>query len=321
MQRRSPSARPAALGFTLVELLAVIAIIGLLIALLLPAIQAARESGRRTQCVNNLKQLGLALANYANINRQLPPGRFGCDDYRGEECAIASTDFKYHSNMSGFVLLLPFLDERPLSDQFGVNSPDRVLVYDETPWASDPLKKAAIATRPKVFVCPSSQTEPISVGNTDAYPPATGTYAFVSGTYGPAYGINADKVKLHNTGPFVYLLTRKLRQITDGLSRTAFVGEIRDGHTAASSNIWTIGSRHVDSLRTTDARLNTPPGANIPPFYLDGTVRLNGAFGSDHPGGANFVFGDAHVAFIVDTVSKAVYDAMATIEGGENIDP
>ena len=99
----------------------------------------------------------------------------------------------------------------------------------------------------------------------------------------PTYGINADKVKLHNTGPFVYLLTRKLRQITDGLSKTAFVGEIRDGHTAASSNIWTIGSRHVDSLRTTDALLNTPPGANIPPFYLDGTVRLNGAFGSDHP--------------------------------------
>ena len=83
MKRRSPSTRPAAPGFTLVELLAVIAIIGLLIALLLPAIQAARESGRRTQCVNNLKQLGLALANYANINRQLPPGRFGCDDYRG----------------------------------------------------------------------------------------------------------------------------------------------------------------------------------------------------------------------------------------------
>jgi len=299
----------------------VIAIIGILIALLLPAIQAARESARRTQCVNNLKQLGLALANYANINRQLPPGRFGCDDYRGLECAIASTDFKYHSNMSGFVLLLQYLDERPLFDRFGVNSPERVLVYTETAWASNPDKIAAIAARPKVFVCPSSQTEPIPAGNTSGTPPATGTYAFVSGAYGPTYGINADKVKLHNTGAFVYLLTRKLRQITDGLSKTAFVGEICAGHTPASSNIWTIGGRHTDSLRTTDALLNTPPGADIQPYYLDGSVRLNGAFGSDHPGGADFVFGDGHVTFIADTVSKRLYDAMATIDEGENIAP
>ena len=258
------------------------------------------------------------MANYANINRQLPPGRFGCDDYRGLECAIASTDFKFHSNMSGFVLLLPFLDERPLSDQFGVNTPQRVLVYNETPWASEPAKIAALATRPKVFICPSSQTQPIPDGSTGAAPPATGTYAFVSGTNGPTYGINAEKVKLHNTGAFVYLLTRKLRQITDGLRKTAFVGEIRAGHTAASSNVWTLVRRHVDSLRTTNALLNTPPGADIQPYYLDGSTRLNGAFGSDHPGGANFVFGDGHVTFIQDTVSKSIYDAMATIEGGEN---
>jgi prepilin-type N-terminal cleavage/methylation domain-containing protein/prepilin-type processing-associated H-X9-DG protein len=309
--------RRSAGGFTLVELLVVIAIIGLLIALLLPAVQAARESARRAHCENNLKQLGLAYASYANANRKLPPGRWGCDDYTGMECAISATDWRYHSNMSGFVLLLPYLEEQTIYDQMGVFDAQRIYVYDATPWATNPTKRAAIANRPSVFVCPSNQTLPKPDNPVD--PPAyTGTYAMVSGIYGPTYGIDADKVKLHNTGAFVYLIVHTLKQISDGLSKTAFVGEIRMGHTDASSNIWTLASRHTDSLRTTDALLNTPPGANIPPFYLSGTVRLNGAFGSDHPGGAYFLFGDGHVTFIVDTITKKAYDAMATIRAGDD---
>src|SRR6185295_7265172 len=105
-------------------------------------------------------------------------------------------------------------------------------------------------------------------------------------TNGPTYTNNAEKVKLHNTGPFVYLLTRKRQQIIDGLTNTAFVGEIRAGHTPASSNVWTQGLRHADCLRTTESLLNTPPNADIPPYYVDGANKLNGSFGSDHPGGA-----------------------------------
>ena len=309
-------------GFTLVELLVVIAIIGILIALLLPAVQAAREAARRSQCTNNLKQIGLSITGYSNANKKLPPGRFGCDGYRGLECSVANTDFRYHSNMSGFVLLLPFLEEEPLWEMFGLNDPLRVLVYDETTWASVPNKIAAIAARPQVFVCPSSQTKPIRDGDTSSQPPATGTYAFVSGTNGPSGGDSADLVKLHNTGVFVYLLPRKLKDITDGISKTAFVGEIRDGHTPASSNQWTIGTRHLDSLRTTEAPLNAvreplPPAAAIPPAWLDGSVYDNGAFGSDHPQGANFLFGDGHVLFIPDSISKGNYDAMATYNKGD----
>lgn len=312
--RRQNRSRLASPAFTLVELLVVIAIIGILVALLLPAVQQARESARRSQCINNLKQLGTALLNYADThNGKLPPGRYGCDNYRGAECAIADTDFKYHSNMSGFVLLLPYLEEQPLYDSFGWDKPERVLVYDETNWATFPEKLAAIETRPSVLVCPSSFTQPIPENNTDVPPPATGTYALVSGTNGPSFGINAKEVKLHNTGSFMYLLPMELRKITDGLSKTAWVGEIRDGHSPAGRNIWTIGSRHLDSLRTTEALLNTPPGADIPPFYQDGSYRLNGAFGSEHPAGANFVFGDVHVEFIVDTIDKYRYDAMATV--------
>jgi prepilin-type N-terminal cleavage/methylation domain-containing protein/prepilin-type processing-associated H-X9-DG protein len=307
-------AQPRARAFTLVELLVVIAIIGILIALLLPAVQSAREAGRLAKCANNQKQIGLAMQGYLNVFKQFPPGRFGCDDYRGMECSIATTQTKYHSNMSGFVLLLPYLEEQQLWLRFGLNTANRVLVYTETPWQSEPDKLAAIATRPQVFVCPSSQTLPVPDGSTGANPSATGCYAFVSGTNGPTYTNNAERVKLHNTGPFVYLLTRKRQQIIDGLTNTAFVGEIRAGHTAASSNIWTLGLRHADCLRTTEASLNTPPNADIPPYFVDGTNKLNGAFASDHPAGANFLFGDGHVVFVAETISKKLYDSMATID-------
>lgn len=306
-------------GFTLVELMVVIAIIGILVALLLPAIQAAREAARRSQCVNNLKQIGIALLNYENSYKKFPPGRTGCDDYTGAECAIWATDWKYHSQMSGFVMLLPFLEEQNLWDQIGWNSPERVYVYTKTAWASNPVKIAGLATRPQVYVCPSSDTLPIPNNPVRTPPEATGSYAFVSGKNGPSSGNNAALVKLHNTGVFNYLLLAKLKDITDGTSKTALVGEIRAGHTLESSNVWTFALRHADSLRTTEALLNTPPGSSIPPVYDDGGIKRNGAFGSIHPNGANFVFGDGRVDFISDTINKAVYDAMATIDQGENV--
>src|SRR5687767_11805399 len=95
--------RSAERGFTLVELLVVIAIIGILIALLLPAVQAARESARRTQCTNNLKQLGLACHNHEDSHKQLPPG---------------NTDQPDPSIASALVLLMPYLEEAGKYDQF-----------------------------------------------------------------------------------------------------------------------------------------------------------------------------------------------------------
>ncbi len=312
-------------GFTLVELLVVIAIIGILVALLLPAVQAAREAARRSQCENNLKQMGLAIQNYLNSIKRLPPGRFGCDGYRGAECAIANTDLRYYCDMSAFVLMLPFLEERTIYNLVSPNDPKRLLTeqtpYDQWVFVQDKL--TGLLQRPPVFVCPSSQTLPDPINNLSFFgvqtPSKTSCYALMHGIYGPTYGIDADKVKLHNTGPFVYLLTRKLKDITDGLTNTAFVGEIRDGHTQASSNIWVVANRHLDSLRTTDALLNTPPNSQIPPYYAENGVYDNGAFGSNHVGGAYFVFGDGHVKYVVDTISYNIYQAMATIAGGETL--
>ncbi len=305
-------------AFTLVELLVVIAIIGILVALLLPAIQAAREAARRSQCVNNLKQIGLAIVNYESTYKKFPPGRTGCDDYDKADCTIWATDWKYHSQTSGFVLILPFLEEQNLFDQIGWNTPERVYVYYHSAWATNKAKIAGLATRPQVYVCPSSDTLPTMVTPIRNPPEATGTYAFVSGKNGTNFENNAAAVKLHNTGVFNYLIVAKLKDITDGTSKTAFVGEIRSGHTLESSNVWSFALRHRDSLRSTEALLNAIPGLQIEPFWNDNGTIVNGAFGSIHPNGANFVFGDGRVEFISDTINKTAYDAMATIDQSEN---
>ncbi|MEM7314319.1 MAG: DUF1559 domain-containing protein, partial [Planctomycetota bacterium] len=103
-------------GFTLVELLVVIAIIGILVALLLPAVQQAREAARRIQCTNNLKQIGLAIANYESAQKKLPPGRPGCDASNSILCRYQPRDEKMGA--SGFVYMLPYLEEAALQEQY-----------------------------------------------------------------------------------------------------------------------------------------------------------------------------------------------------------
>src|SRR5690349_19077114 len=104
-------------AFTLVELLVVIAIIGVLIALLLPAVQAAREAARRTQCTNNLKQTALALANFEGAKKQFPPGRLGCDSTSGACAKACMNGTVGQANTSGFVALLPYLEDGSLYEQ------------------------------------------------------------------------------------------------------------------------------------------------------------------------------------------------------------
>jgi len=306
-------------GFTLVELLVVIAIIGILIALLLPAVQAAREAARRAQCNNNLKQIGLALANYHDAMRSYPPGRMGCDGWTADVCA--NNPGWRRPGTSGFVMILPFIELQQLYDQF--KPFDKGAVYPAAPgdtsdgttegWRTTAVDQA-IRTRPQVYVCPSDLSEE-KYGDA-----ATASYALCMGSNGPSYkpsGIDQVGVKHYNTGVFMYRTVYRVRDITDGTSSTFFVGETVKAHTVESLNRWTVASRHLDSLRNTDNPLNTKPGTGAV-LDLYG-YKCNGAFGSEHPSGGNFAFGDGHVSFINEDISLIVYRALSTRDGGETI--
>jgi prepilin-type N-terminal cleavage/methylation domain-containing protein/prepilin-type processing-associated H-X9-DG protein len=313
MMRRAASAA----GFTLVELLVVIAIIGVLVALLLPAVQAARESARRAQCVNNLKQIALALHNYADAVGVQPPGRLGCDCNTSAADGCGTRPASTRPGTSGFGLLLPQLEQKALYDQFGWQlgavAPATGCggTEDTAGWKTTEVA-AAMLTRPKVFVCPSDNSEPTDAGKNYA----TGSYALVHGTMGPSY-TTSQTMKHHNDGSFMYLKTIRLAEITDGLSTTMWVGEVVEAHTQESSNRWVLGSRHLDSLRSTENPINTPSTA---PIFLDlYGYKCSGAFSSRHTRGANFAFGDGHVQFLSDNISLPLYQALSTRAEGESV--
>lgn len=323
-------------GFTLVELLVVIAIIGTLIALLLPAVQAAREAARRSQCTNNLKQIGLGFTNYESAKKKYPQARNG-DGAASNACKACNylPDNEQLQGASAFVLMLPFLEETGLYQMAQIQG--QGIWYwgtDNAKWTAwqDAPRIQMITTRPAVFVCPSDTSEPyFNAKDSAAYwgltnpsvRPAVGSYALNHGTIGPVD--NGTTMKCGNTGMFVQCVPRLRRNLTDGTSKTFAVGEVIGADTTNNGNVWTVGERLGNCMRTTVNPLNTPPGG--PTFRTDTVsgiqVLRNAAFGSQHKGGGNFVFADGHVVFVSENVDLNVYRAASTIAGpaGGGVEP
>jgi prepilin-type N-terminal cleavage/methylation domain-containing protein/prepilin-type processing-associated H-X9-DG protein len=312
-------------GFTLVELLVVIAIIGILIALLLPAVQAAREAARRSQCTNNLKQHGLALQSCHNAKKSFPANRIGCWP---SGCPITvSWPNRGVDGGSAFVLLLPYLEENGLFQlydyQHGLHSSP-----NPTSWTL-PNHRTLVSSRPGIVVCPVDTAEPLC----KIYEPTdigagTGSYAFCMGSAGPGPVNNpgtvqeavntSSKIIYDNNGMFSTFTRRKIKDCSDGLSKTIFIGEVVDGHKAESSNRWSAATRYVDCSRTTYNPPNTFPGRPVAPIVSN--LPMNAAFASRHPGICQFLFGDGHVVMISENIdAPKVYQALSTRAGGEAV--
>lgn len=317
-------------GFTLVELLVVIAIIGVLVALLLPAVQAAREAARRSQCQNNLKQLCTSALNYENSTKHLPPGRYGCDGGTAGNCAPES----WSRGASGFIPMLPYLEEQALYD---------AVDFTQGPWtapANAPERDAVVPHRDNQDVietilapvnCPSDEKQPLVEFKQTKE--ATSSYAFSTGTRGPSCATSNLAKYIRTTtgaegvnGAFAYLSGKdrhglQLRLFLDGLSHTYFFGETIDGHLADTRNRWTAAGRYLDSLRTTENPMNTQVGTGG--FeYKDptGYYITTGAFASRHPGGAQFAFGDGRVEFVSEDIALELYQANSTRGRGDGLE-
>jgi prepilin-type N-terminal cleavage/methylation domain-containing protein/prepilin-type processing-associated H-X9-DG protein len=310
------SRKPKA-AFTLVELLVVITIIGILIALLLPAVQAAREAARRMQCSNNLKQIGLALHAYHEAVTMFPVSSspFG----PGRPNAVA-----------WIVKILPHMDQQALYDQFLPAFPGCINYWDSSTFNSgvlDPLCRNALKTRLASLECPSDpsvqQTSTKQLENNPyvhligvemaqtSYKGVAGDPIFGSSYSSFQYG-SPDCLGVGHCPGILYRETYwdggvRIDDIRDGTSSTFMVGEDVAEYDQESSPYF----GNFDSL-SCNPPLNYMPEPPDPDYWPDAT-----GFRSRHPGGANFCIADGSVTFVSQNIDGVLYRALSTKAGGE----
>lgn len=289
--RRAPA--HALHGFTLVELLVVITIIGILIALLLPAVQAARESARRMSCSNNLKQIGLALHNHHDSNNCLPDGWTGYDSAAGNHSILGPTGWSWAAR------ILPYIEQSGVYDG---------LMRLDLP-VTDPLNQTARETCFSVFRCPSDTGEPrFDLGGLKA---AASNYVGVFGSielHEAANEAAAHGGQCIGDGVFYHNSRLCFRDIRDGLSQTFMAGE-RGVKEQQFYSTW-VGVFPADEhppARVVGEAASPPNLASDEPHN----------FSSHHANGTHFLSADGSVRLIAETIDMNVYHALCTREGGE----
>lgn len=299
-------------GFTLIELLVVIAIIAILIALLLPAVQQAREAARRSQCKNNLKQIGLALHNYHDIHGRFPPGWM--------QPSVPDVDNAFAERWAWKVFILPQLDQAPLYQQLNVNAGGQPI-----PLADDPRAQTVLS----VYMCPSDPGGDVN----ESYPDPNGHF-YPKSNYPGVHG-RGEEVSVNineQNGLFGKGSRVRIADITDGTSQTFAVGE-RDARSRGQGIFGALGDpfRHAAVWirampRPGSITPTTQHGRSVTGICTDlvGSTRvLNGpssrAFGSAHIGGAHFLMADGAVRFISESIDLNTYGRLAQKSDGQVI--
>lgn len=267
LSRRLQFASQSQKGFTLVELLVVIAIIGVLVALLLPAVQAAREAARRSQCSNNLKQIALALHNHHDTYGHFPSG------------------YNPDTGWAWGMALLPFVEQQPLYDRLGPITANMDL--------SDATRLSLVQTVLTGYICPSDsgpdlneKTEPYGASQRLARSNYLGIMGSttVQASTDDGNGIMFQKSKI------------RFGDIKDGSSQTFLLGE-RD-HITRRGALWAGTARSWSSSRHSNVN---------PTYRTSGLINgthIN-CFSSQHPGGAQFALADGSVRFVSETIDAA----------------
>jgi len=300
-------------GVTLVEMLAVVAIIGGLAGLLLPAVQQARESSRQSQCVNSLKQIGIGLHSFHSARESFPANVSNI---------VSGSGPKYYWTAQ----ILPYVEENQLA-----------AAYDFTTACNDIKNQAAVQTPLRLLCCPSTpggllQDPNFKKTGSPTWGAAAVDYAGPTGPHSSQWTAAPTQVSYPQPASIEGMFKkgavkpgvkgRRMLEITDGMSRSIAVVE-----SAGRPQIWTFGSKVADSgvplCAWADANQFDVKGFQPDTSKSFGPQMINGSnnYGvyAFHPGGANFLFADGSARFLTDTTSADVVAALLTIKAGDAV--